>query len=91
VTPLTKEHTKEVADLFSPTKAAERASADTNATLTEASGDAGELRPVDSMYALGDCCANTGKQLSTILAAKVRTKVLGAQKTCSSQNVVVLM
>jgi hypothetical protein len=61
VTPLTKEHTKEVADLFSPTKAAERASADTNATLTKASGDAGELRPVDSMYALGDCCANMGK------------------------------
>lgn len=63
VTPLTKEHTKEVADLFSPTKAAERASADTNATLTKASGDAGELRPVDSMYALGDCCANMDNPL----------------------------
>lgn len=58
VTPLTKEHTQEVADLFSPAKAAQRTAAEANAALSSSSGPAGELRPVADVYALGDCCAN---------------------------------
>lgn len=60
VTPLTKEHTQEVADLFSPAKAAQRTAEEANATLSSSSGPAGELRPVADVYALGDCCANMG-------------------------------
>lgn len=60
VTPLTKEHTQEVSDLFSPAKAAQRTAAEANAALSSSSGPAGELRPVADVYALGDCCANMG-------------------------------
>jgi hypothetical protein len=60
VTPLTKEHTKEVADLFSPAKAAQRTAAEAQPSLSSTSGPAGELRPVHDVYALGDCCANMG-------------------------------
>lgn len=61
VTPLTKEHSKEVADIFDPAKAARRTAAEANAVLSETSGQPAELRPVDGVYALGDCCANMGK------------------------------
>lgn len=61
VTPLTKEHSKEVADMFDPAKAARRTAAEANAALSSAStAQQGELRPVEDVYALGDCCANTG-------------------------------
>jgi len=67
VTPLTREHSKEVADLFNPAKAAERTAAEASAALSSTSGAAGELRPVLDVYALGDCCANTGMSPTTTL------------------------
>lgn len=62
MTPLTREHSKEVSDLFSPAKAAERTAAEANAQLSSATGAASVLKPVPGVYALGDCCANQGRQ-----------------------------
>jgi hypothetical protein len=47
--------------MFDPAKAARRTAAEANGALSETSGQPAELRPVDGVYALGDCCANMGK------------------------------
>lgn len=61
ITPLTREHAKEVSDLFDPAKSA--ANTSTNQSGTTGTTTISQLQPVPSIYALGDCCANTDSPL----------------------------
>lgn len=58
ITPLTKEHSKEVADLFDPAKAAAATAAEGTPSSTPT-----ENEPYSNIYALGDCCANQDSPL----------------------------
>jgi NADH dehydrogenase FAD-containing subunit len=87
VTPLTKEHSTEVSDLFDPAKASSSsAAAKQSPSSSSNSTTISNLLPVPHIYALGDCCANTdsplpplaqvaeqqGKYLASILNAEAR-------------------
>jgi NADH:ubiquinone reductase (non-electrogenic) len=87
VTPLTREHSTEVSDLFDPAKASGAAAAAAQQSPSSSNTTTiANLQPVPHIYALGDCCANTdsplpplaqvaeqqGKYLASILNAEAR-------------------
>ncbi|WIA34774.1 hypothetical protein OEZ86_013079 [Tetradesmus obliquus] len=92
VTPLTKEHSTEVSDLFDPAKASGAAAAAAQSPSSSSSSSTttttiANLRPVPHIYALGDCCATTDSPLPPLAqVAEQQGKYLASVLNAEARN-----
>ncbi|WIA14591.1 hypothetical protein OEZ85_003105 [Tetradesmus obliquus] len=91
VTPLTKEHSTEVSDLFDPAKASGAAAAaaqsPSSSSSTTTTTTIANLRPVPHIYALGDCCATTDSPLPPLAqVAEQQGKYLASVLNAEARN-----
>uniref|UniRef100_A0A383VNM9 NADH:ubiquinone reductase (non-electrogenic) n=1 Tax=Tetradesmus obliquus TaxID=3088 RepID=A0A383VNM9_TETOB len=92
VTPLTKEHSTEVSDLFDPAKASGAAAAAAAQSPSSSSSSTttttiANLRPVPHIYALGDCCATTDSPLPPLAqVAEQQGKYLASVLNAEARN-----